>query len=959
MGYDRELPKLTTVDDKIADTLKTAKDYADSLLPFEAEGWELLWSGQATSLSTSYTLAYPITYYDEIMVCALETVYNSGIATTVLPASGFSLVGGYGNEGTSWRKVDTVIVSSGSQVFNTQISFDTPSTFTPVVSNAQQYVSAVYGKKAYSGGGGGGIEEAPSDNKIYGRRNGRWVAIGVNGGGVTSPDWNNKIFSASGNTGYNSSETFANLTPDYSYTATQDCWAVITANAGSWNGVSGNDSFSRTYIGLNGNQFEYFATSMMEGENFYENISFGPIFLNEGDIIDIRTSKFAAVGYSFGSYIFEMYGLKPADDMKADKFYRPGTIDKPFPELAVGDFIHGKIIIPETLANPTGLGGQIRFNQLEPGGLYNAIFTSWSGESRDHVDEFSIWFKDAQTEENTYFYDTTISPNALITEFELPSHVTAVEIVGAGWEEGNWGVNFIAQDVDTEVVTNLVDVYNEHQAELIDHETRIEALEENNGFPAPDYAKAETINRISTNGGTWTVDRDGYVYCWGIITTNGTTSILINEKIVAISGMPINNQFGTTLPVTVGDVVKIAVDTGFVNCSCYYIPPKGGRGSADADAKADKFLLDLSENKTFFELEVGDKINGKILIPETITTPVGTIGQTVMAFNQGTNGSNHSINIVNTSEPNAYYTIYFIDRNTNEQTFFFDSRKSNTALIREFTLPDYVTNITLIQKPLPFGAGWANGFVATDVESETMMNLIDVYEAIPTDKIPVYTTAEFQAGIADGSIARDTMCYVSDENTLVYVKSDGTLATLSYTFPDGTEPYMNAQLMFLMLYNHQENDKGYWQTLLAVQNKVTANQALLTAQQTQLNDLLVRVSQLENAPIEAPPTYDMANPTVLKTPPLLGLLGLEIGGTNLIGNGWTAPADGKIVIDGASTIGLLTPTWIAVNDEKVDPSNPLAVLTLIGGGSSGEFTVNANDVITESGMGNVTYYQEI
>lgn len=161
------------------------------------------------------------------------------------------------------------------------------------------------------------------------------------------------------------------------------------------------------------------------------------------------------------------------------------------------------------------------------------------------------------------------------------------------------------------------------------------------------------------------------------------------------------------------------------------------------------------------------------------------------------------------------------------------------------------------------------------------------------------------------------------------------------------------------LQNHIENDKGYWATLLEVQNKNSANQALLTQQQTTINDLLVRVSTLEDAPIPAPPTYDMSNPQVLKTPPLLGLLGLEIGGQNEIGDGWTAPSNGLVVIDGASAIGLLTPTWIAVNGEKVDPSNPLAVLTLIGGGSSGQFTVNAGDVITESGMGNVTYYEEV
>lgn len=161
------------------------------------------------------------------------------------------------------------------------------------------------------------------------------------------------------------------------------------------------------------------------------------------------------------------------------------------------------------------------------------------------------------------------------------------------------------------------------------------------------------------------------------------------------------------------------------------------------------------------------------------------------------------------------------------------------------------------------------------------------------------------------------------------------------------------------LQDHIGNDGGYWQTVLQVQNITQANQALLTQQQTTINDLLVRVAALENAPIADPPSYDMSNPTTLKTPPLLGALGIEIGGINNIGSGWTAPSSGLIVVDGASLIGALTPTWIAVNGTKVDPSSSTAILSLIGGGSSGQFTVAEGDIITEDGMGNVTFYPEI
>ncbi len=155
---------------------------------------------------------------------------------------------------------------------------------------------------------------------------------------------------------------------------------------------------------------------------------------------------------------------------------------------------------------------------------------------------------------------------------------------------------------------------------------------------------------------------------------------------------------------------------------------------------------------------------------------------------------------------------------------------------------------------------------------------------------------------------------------------------------------------------HAQNDVGYWNILQSLLNTVQATQALLTEQQHSFNELLVRVSTLEENPVEPPPEYNMDLPLVLKTPPLIGLLGIEIGGVNLIGSGYTVQLEGLIVVDGAASIGLLTPTWIAKNGEKLDPLNPLAVLTIIGGGNSGQFAVSPGDVLTESGMGNITFY---
>ncbi len=164
----------------------------------------------------------------------------------------------------------------------------------------------------------------------------------------------------------------------------------------------------------------------------------------------------------------------------------------------------------------------------------------------------------------------------------------------------------------------------------------------------------------------------------------------------------------------------------------------------------------------------------------------------------------------------------------------------------------------------------------------------------------------------------------------------------------------------LNMQTHAGNDIGYWNALQSAINKITANQAMLTEQQAKINDLLVRVAALESAPIDAPPVYDMSDPIVLHTPALLGLLGLEVGATGpLVTGPWTVPNDGKIVVDGAASIGLLTPTWIAVNGNNVAPSGSPTVLTLIGSGSSGEFVVHTGDVITQSGTGNVTYYAEV
>jgi hypothetical protein len=99
----------------------------------------------------------------------------------------------------------------------------------------------------------------------------------------------------------------------------------------------------------------------------------------------------------------------------------------------------------------------------------------------------------------------------------------------------------------------------------------------------PDYENEETTNRITTNGGSWTVDRVGYVRCniQGRLNSYGSAQILVNNKSVAAVSDE-NSSWITNaavVPVSVGDVVKLQITNGAgapsnVSTSCLFIPPK-------------------------------------------------------------------------------------------------------------------------------------------------------------------------------------------------------------------------------------------------------------------------------------------------------------------------------------------------------------------------------------------------
>jgi hypothetical protein len=103
-------------------------------------------------------------------------------------------------------------------------------------------------------------------------------------------------------------------------------------------------------------------------------------------------------------------------------------------------------------------------------------------------------------------------------------------------------------------------------------------------FAIPNYASTETINRITTPGGTWVADRTGFVVCdmkgqstaaqqyiWGFVKINAKM-VYQNLALSYTSGN--NLEIQDVFPVKAGDVV--IVDTqGTANnkaVTCYFIP---------------------------------------------------------------------------------------------------------------------------------------------------------------------------------------------------------------------------------------------------------------------------------------------------------------------------------------------------------------------------------------------------
>jgi hypothetical protein len=122
--------------------------------------------------------------------------------------------------------------------------------------------------------------------------------------------------------------------------------------------------------------------------------------------------------------------------------------------------------------------------------------------------------------------------------------------------------------------------YAEHLAQAIDDHLR-SALDSfrnsimgafSDSMGPPDYANQESINRINTNGGTWTSQNDGYVVCTGFSAGTNQASVSVNGVQVFMGYITgANSRFSWLIRISKSNVVSIQSPGG--TPSCYFIPP--------------------------------------------------------------------------------------------------------------------------------------------------------------------------------------------------------------------------------------------------------------------------------------------------------------------------------------------------------------------------------------------------
>jgi hypothetical protein len=156
------------------------------------------------------------------------------------------------------------------------------------------------------------------------------------------------------------------------------------------------------------------------------------------------------------------------------------------------------------------------------------------------------------------------------------------------------------------------------------------AGDSDSGFMVPDYANMETVNRITANNGTWTVDRNGFVRAG--VNHSGTNSgqtwaspvVYINNILVgAAYCLDTGNISGYTgiFPVRKGDIVKLSTNTagGTTNFFCNYIPPAFIK-------KELPVIVEKNGSYSLDEVKTADTwINGKPIYKRTYTVNNPTV----------------------------------------------------------------------------------------------------------------------------------------------------------------------------------------------------------------------------------------------------------------------------------------------------------------------------------------------
>jgi hypothetical protein len=130
----------------------------------------------------------------------------------------------------------------------------------------------------------------------------------------------------------------------------------------------------------------------------------------------------------------------------------------------------------------------------------------------------------------------------------------------------------------------------------------------------PDYAKQETINRISitTGSGSWTADRDGYVTC-GWTKADGSYNshgVGIN---IAGKGVYGSTQFqaAVTLRILSGQTIVMNASGTITNCSCYFIP------SIYKAVKANNIQVDVAPSYSLAEQPLMQLNSDGTITPKT------------------------------------------------------------------------------------------------------------------------------------------------------------------------------------------------------------------------------------------------------------------------------------------------------------------------------------------------------